>query len=203
MDHQAPWSFTEFAVGFSRIQRLSLGTGASQTYQSQRTMTDWETARQICYRIAGYFGLPVLRNATIIHEPDSPDLYHQTLRITFESPVDEPSLLHGTIERDVKGVITFALWYRFTTPGPWHEYCLPPLNEVGEIDVIGPLRALIIELIALAEHGFTRDEIISYLGCIHDSADDSEWSQLQLAATNAVEDRSESSLSKLEQMLQE
>lgn len=197
------WSITEFTVFLSRIQHASLGTGASQTYSSQHTMTGWETAREICYRIATHFGFRVLQNATIIHEPDSPDLHHQTLQVTFESPVDRPSLLHGTIERDVEGVISLAVWYRFAAPGPWHKFCARSLDEAGEIDVIEPMRAVIIELIAFAEHGFTRDEIISHLGRLHDFVDNSEWSQSQLAATDAVEDRAEASLPKLKQMLPE
>lgn len=201
--HHSPWSFSDFTLHLSRIQHASLETGASQTYRSQRVMTDWETAREICYRTGTYFGLHVLRDATIIHEPDSPDLHHQTLRITFESPVDGPSMLHGTIERDVEGVITLRLWYRFTTPGSWHQFCARDLDTVGEIRVLELMRAVITELIAFAEHGLTRDEMISHLGRVHDLGDGSAWSQSQLAATNAVEDQAESSLPKIRRMLLE
>lgn len=199
----ASWTFTEFTVLLSRIQHATLEAGSSDTYNSQRTLTDWETAREICYQIVKYFGFRVLRNATIIHEPNNPNLHHQTLRITFESPVTEPSLLHGNIERNVGGIITLSLWYRFTTSSPWYKFCNRSLDNVGEIDLIEPMRAMFIELINFAEHDFTRDEIISHLGRFHDLVDNSEWSQSHLDATDVVEDQAESSLRKLEQMLPE
>lgn len=201
--NHAPGNFAEFAIRLSQIQHACLETGASQTYSPQRVMTDWETAREICYQIATYFGFSVLHDATITHDPDSPDLHHQTLRATFESPVDGPSLLHGTIKRDVEGVITLELWYRFTTPGPWHLFCARDLDEVSEIHLLDLMRAHITELTAFAEHGFTRDEMISHLGRVHDHVENSKWSQSQLAATDAVEDQAESSLPKLRRMLLE
>lgn len=196
------WCFTEYALLLSRIQHASRGLGISQT-RSQRVITDWETAREICYRTATYFGPHVIRNATILYERENPDFHHQTLRITFESPVDGPSLLHGTIERDIEGVITLSLWYRFSTSSLWHQFCLCDFDDIGEIMVTEHMRAVITELIRFTEHGCTRDEIISHLGRIYDLADSSSvsWAESQIAASDAVENQTESSLPKVKKML--
>ena len=164
-------------------------------------MTDWETAREIYSQIGSCFGVPALRAATSDYDPDSEG--RQTLRVAFETPVDAPSLVHAAIERDPDGLISLTLWYRFGTQEPWHQFCNHTLDQFFEFYSLASMRAVIAELVAFANQGLTRDEIITYFGRLHDEVDGSEWSRSQLAATDAVDERMQSTRSQLTEMISE
>lgn len=196
------WSIAAFVSEFCRIQQDALHRGGARATTPQRTMTDWETARRIYHLIAIYFGIPALQAAVSDYNPGS-TADNRTLQVVFETPVDSPSLVHMQIERDTDGLITLMLWYRFGTQEPWHRFCDHTVDRIFEFHGIASMRAVIAELVAFANQGLTRDEIITYLGRLHDEVNDSEWSRSQLAATDAIDERIQPTRSKLTEMISE
>ena len=196
------WCIDAFVSGFYRIQQDALHRGGARATVPQRTMTDWETARMIYHHIGDIFGIPVLQTAVNSYNSGS-TREHQTLNVVFETPVDAPSLVHTAIERDADGLIHLTLWYRFGVQEPWHRFCDHTLKQYHEFHSLASMRAVIAELIAFVNQGLTHDEIITYLGRLHDEVDGSEWSRSQLAATDAVDERIQSTRAKLTEMISE
>ena len=191
------WVYGEFVNKIARIQRAAR---RSCMHPESRSVTNAEIAREIAYRVATYFGFDVLRDATHSYQvtiDQNSDLFYQ---IDFESPVKTPSLLDTTIKLGKDGVIDLTLRYRFSPRNSWHEFVSGCIDGFEGFYLHALLKALIVELLTLAEHDLTYDEAISYLGTVHDITLKSDWAQFEIDESEAIEFQPKSSRPKLEEM---